>query len=98
MKPRVSRVEVDYGIVAALAAAEAVLECRADWRAANEVQTRFITDVFAGCRDEAPHLSEIEAVASREASSTPSSNNAVSRPRSSRLDPPSLARPPFWTS
>jgi len=62
-----SRVQVDYGIVAGLVAAEAVLGRRADWRSANDVQSKFLHEVFSPCRDEAMRLPEIEAVASRDA-------------------------------
>ena len=58
---------VDYGIVAALIAADDVLECRADWRAVSDVQARFLADVFASARDEVIRVPEIEALASRKA-------------------------------
>ena len=61
-----SRVQVDYGIVAALVAAEAVLGRRADWHPVRDVQARFLGEVFVGCRDEAVRVPEIEAVASRD--------------------------------
>ena len=53
-----------YPIITALVKAEDMLGPKRSWRALNPMQTRFLQDFFAPCREESRSISEIESIAS----------------------------------
>jgi hypothetical protein len=56
---------VTYPLVTALVKAEEFLGVHRTWRAMNNLQTRFLTEIFAPCRAEGMKIPEIESVASK---------------------------------